>query len=115
MLEAASHLDDLLLLPFERDTCPDRKFSSLMPRALHCMLLISNGLVGQDMRHLDKICFLLDFANSLATLPSQMSRGFSRAVSAIAHFGGASCPLAIHHKLEGLYFVTLLQLEPRKP
>jgi hypothetical protein len=115
MLEAASRLDDLLLLPFERDTCPDRKFSSLMPRALHCMLLISNGLVGQDMRHLDKICFLLDFANSLATLPSQMSRGFSRAVSAIAHFGGASCPLAIHHKLEGLYFVTLLQLEPRKP
>jgi hypothetical protein len=48
-------------------------------------------------------------------LPSQMSRGFSRAVSAIAHFGGASCPLAIHHKLERLYFVTLLQLEPRKP
>lgn len=115
MLEAASRLDDLLLLPFERDTCPDREFSSLMPRALHCMLLISNGLAGQDMRHLDKICFLLDFANSLATLSSQMSRGFSRTVSAIAHFGGASCPLAIHHKLEGLYFVTLLQLEPRKP
>jgi len=62
MLEAASRLDDFLLLPFERDTYPGREFSSPMPRALHCMLLISNGLVGQDMRHLDKICFLLGFA-----------------------------------------------------
>ncbi len=55
MLEAASRLDDLLLLPFERDTYPDREFSSPLWRALQHMLLTSSGLLGQDMRHLDKL------------------------------------------------------------
>ena len=55
MLEAASSLDHLLLLPFQRDTYPDREFHSPLPRALQRILLTSSGLVGQDMRHLDKI------------------------------------------------------------
>jgi hypothetical protein len=52
----------------------------------------------------DKICFLLGFANRLATLPSQMSRGFSRAVSAAAHGWRASCPLARASQAGGSVF-----------
>ena len=55
-LEAASRLDPLLLPPFQQDTYPDREFHSSLPHALLRLLLISEGLVGQDMRHLDKIC-----------------------------------------------------------
>lgn len=55
ILEVASSLDHLLLPPFQRDTYPDREFSSPLRQALRHMLLTSGGLVGQDMRHLDKI------------------------------------------------------------
>jgi hypothetical protein len=51
VFEAASRLDDLLLHPFQRGTYPDREFSSPMSRTLHCMLLILNGLVDQEIRH----------------------------------------------------------------
>src|SRR3989442_10721278 len=64
MLEAASSLDHLLLLPFQRDTYPDREFHSPLPRALQRILLTSSGLVGQDMRHLDKIGLLRRLADS---------------------------------------------------
>ena len=55
MLEVASSLGYLLLPSFERDTYPDREFHSPLQRALQRMFLISSGLVGQDMRHLDRI------------------------------------------------------------
>jgi len=64
ILEAASSLDHLFLPPFERDTYPDREFSSPLRRALQRLLLTSSGLVGQDMRHLDKIWILRKFADS---------------------------------------------------
>ena len=50
-LEAASILDRLLLPPVERDAYPDREFHSPLQSTLQRMLLTSNGLAGQDMRH----------------------------------------------------------------
>jgi hypothetical protein len=58
MLEAASSLDHLFLPPFQRDTYLDREFNSPLQRTLQRILLTSSGLVGQDMRHLDKIWVL---------------------------------------------------------
>ncbi len=54
-LEAPSSLDRLLLPLFQRDTYPDREFHSPLQRNLQRILLTSSGLVGQDIRHLDKI------------------------------------------------------------
>jgi hypothetical protein len=64
MLEAASSLDHLFLPPFQRDTYPDREFHSPLQRTLWRILLTSSGLVGQDIRHLDKIWLLRNLADS---------------------------------------------------
>jgi hypothetical protein len=58
LLELASSLDLLHLLQFQRDTYPDRESHTHLRRYSSHMLLISSGLVGQDIRHLDKIWVL---------------------------------------------------------
>ena len=55
MLEATSSLDYLLLPSFGRDAYPDREFHSPLRRVPQRMFRTSSGLIGQDMRHLDKI------------------------------------------------------------
>jgi hypothetical protein len=81
MLEAASSLGYLLLPSFERDTYPDREFPPPLQHALQRMFLTSIGLIGQDMRHLDKIWVMLTY--SLLDWKSNIYRALSTCWSAI--------------------------------
>src|SRR5258708_33306354 len=81
MLEAASSLDCLLLPPFQRDAYPDREFYSPMPRALQRRLLTSSGLVGQDMRHLDKIWFFCGLTGGASPGPAKELIRFRSSIS----------------------------------